>query len=286
MFVNKYILLFFVLVIISFDFFFAFSHLIGFTFEGSEESSIFIFYNIILFALTVLIFLYRSTFKGEKYRHIDVFLVFIPILGTVFYLLDLLFLRGTTVAQTRYVHFMLWSVPAILVGILLAKKDYFKQTGVFFELMMWGLNLGSLRVMIETLQSGVVQGIGGATYQDTAYIAAFSFGLNLFFVMNREEFFTSKISQKRGYQILTMALLPFQAIAVLLSGGRGGAVLLFVYLAYVLWDKRKNITVKKILTGFLVIAVVSLVIGLAHLLLRNNELFVRSFNRVFSFITA
>jgi len=276
----------FVIVICSFDFFFAFSHFIGFIFEGSEESPVFILYNVVLFALTILVFLYRSFFKSEKYRHIDVFLVFIPILGTIFYLLNLLFLRGMSVVQTRYVYFMLWSVPAILIGILLAKKDYFKKASSFFELMMWVLSLGSLRVMIETFQTGVVQGIGGATYQDNAYIAAFAFGLNLFFVVNREEFLSIKTTHKRGYQILTMILLPFQAIAVLLSGGRGGAVLLIVYLAYVLWDKRRNFTIKKILTGFLVIIAVSLVIRLAYLMLRDNELFVRSFNRAFSFITS
>jgi len=282
---NKYTLILFVIVISSYDFFFAFSHLMGFIFEGSEESPVFIFYNIILFALTILVFLYHSFFKSEKYRRIDIFLIFIPVLGTIAYLISLLFLRTAPGIQTRYIYFMLWSVPAILIGILLAKKDYFKKASVFFELMMWGLSLGSLRAMIETFQTGTVQGIGGATYQDNAYIAAFAFGLNLFFVMNRSDFLSTKINRKKSYQILTMILLPFQAIAVLLSGGRGGAVLLVVYLAYALWDKRKNITVKKILTAFLIIILVSLVIWVAHFMLRDNELFIRSFNRAFAFIT-
>ena len=282
---NKYTLILFVIVISSYDFFFAFSHLMGFIFEGSEESPVFIFYNIILFALTILIFLYHSFFKNEKYRRIDIFLVFIPVLGTIAYLISLLFLRATSGVQTRYIYFMLWSVPAILIGILLAKKDYFKKASAFFELMMWGLSLGSLRAMIETFQTGSVQGIGGATYQDNAYIAAFAFGLNLFFVMNRSDFLSAKINRKKSYQILTTILLPFQAIAVLLSGGRGGAVLLVVYLAYALWDKRKHLTVRKILIGFLVIIAVSLVTWFAHFMLRDNELFIRSFNRAFAFIT-
>lgn len=115
--------------------------------------------------------------------------------------------------------------PAAVAGSLCAQPGVPERMPYFLEPLMLLFTAAVLLSAIHTMAGSVeTRGIGGATYQTASYVGATAFNINIFFILFGRD--RPKYARGRPYRALAIILIPAQIIAVLLTGGRGGFVLL------------------------------------------------------------
>lgn len=150
--------------------------------------------------------------------------------------------------------FLRWGsdcVPGCLIGMTLLKlKDY----SFIHKILPWLCLLLTPFMAVATLTMGRLEGQmhieGGMNYQTVAYQMA---------VLCCYGFYYTFIYKERSSKIVKIIMLPtmlLQAVCCLMSGGRGGVVLLAVYALYMIYflHTRKKVSILRIiLVGFALI---------------------------------
>lgn len=80
----------------------------------------------------------------------------------------------------------------------------------------------------------------GFSYQNTAYYAAYVFGLNMFFLSFYDKINRTSWASKKNYKIFMYMLLILQTVICLIAGGRGGFVMLGSFVIYYIFLNFKS----------------------------------------------
>lgn len=267
--------------------FFTTCAIIGYDYSGSENSPIYKIFMVSIFLGTMGFIIYQICIKKLIIRIKDFFILIIPYGMTCLFLVNELLQRNNRITLKNLMFFYIFCIPAILIGIYIAKNNMFTRIYKGIEIMML---LFSTSVMITTIKA-ITNGsrfssIGGETYQFASYIAAFSFGINLYYLIYGCKELRYKFTSYKIYKFISIMLLFFQFMAVLITGGRGGFVLIIAYIVLITLTIIKERKIKNIFKYFfIVIIVISIILSVIPTLQRIDS-FKSSINRVFSYISA
>lgn len=245
----KYLLL---LSIISMNFFIIvstfFKETLNFNIDG--------FYFTTMIFIEIVAFLYLAkkiiSFKqvNTKYLYLIV-LIFVIALSyfiSEYNTLDL--------SKNNFIFYLLWAVPASICGIEIhnIKKHtvdkFFKVIFTLFTICLFFIILvpyifGSLPNYIN---------FGLLNYQNTSYIAAFVFGLGMYF-------FTENSTRFKAFYLISSGLM---VPIIFIASGRGGAVLLIIYIIMVsmgiIKNKKVPLVNKVIFSSIIIILILTIAI--------------------------
>lgn len=210
------------------------------------------YYYIIMIALNVFVFLYIFN-KTLMIRSINVnyfYLLVLALIIVIGYLISPF--NYNELAKNNFLFYLLWAIPASICGI---EIHNFKKSTVdnFFRIILLIFTLCLLFVILIPYINGSLPNyinFGLLNYQNVSYIAAFIFGLGLYF-------FTEKSTNyKFTYLLCSFLMVPI----IFIASGRGGAVLLILYILIttlgIIKDKSTPI-INRIVLGTLILILVT-----------------------------
>ncbi len=200
----------------------------------------------------------------KRYVNKTVFTLTLLYLGACF--VSFLFNFNANYAYEKYFYFFIvFSLPSILWGIEFGQEgpDGLSWLAKWLEPISWLISVYCTLVVLLPNLSGDVE-LRGYAYQSHSYYAALAFGLLLFYVGYEERdqrfaFFKSKIAT-----IVRLVLICIMPIAVISTGGKGGFVLMLVYVVmYLLLKDRKKplLSIAYIVGGIVCLLVVVYIIS-------------------------
>lgn len=275
------------IVIYSTELFFVIASIMGFEYNGSESSSIYIVFTLVVFLLGIILGIVDLVFKRTKYRINHLILLYIPIIISLLFLVYKGKYSSKSFADNNYLYFLIWGVPSILIGSFISNqnrlKDFIKYLEPLMLIFTFAISIGALDVLLSGQR---FISLGGTTYQTASYISAFSFGINIYFLISDSIEDRFKFTRTSMYKIFSYFLLFVQVISVFITGGRGGMVLVVVYLGYfILINFHPNKHLMKSLKYIAIFLGVFLVFLMILPTLLEIPSFNNSFQRVFSYIS-
>ncbi|QKM64049.1 hypothetical protein DCO17_01670 [Polynucleobacter tropicus] len=214
------------LCLLSYELFFTFCALIGYTYPGSNSSPIFKIYAGVLFLIAIMIFLKNNSKLSLNFCLIlQERILILPFLicgAYIFSVID----RGSInkTAELYILYYLVFSLPALIMGILIGRLsliDYFIK---IIDLFVFIASIAIFKSYIFGYLFGHrFSNFGGVDYQSASYISAIFFGLNLYFVLFLKE------GRYKYFRILMGTIL---FLGVLIPEGRGGFLLMILYIIF------------------------------------------------------
>ncbi|MBP9988431.1 MAG: O-antigen ligase family protein [Ruminococcus sp.] len=127
----------------------------------------------------------------------------------------------------------------------------------------------------------------GFGYQTVSYVAAFSSALAEYYLLNKNNVEQSFIFKKQLGNILAIAVIFVDFLITLLSGGRGGFVTYFVFLAasFFFYAKTNKIDFSTIVKAFFAVFVIVCLGFGAVKIAENSALSTSGFSRIMGFVS-
>lgn len=267
--------------------FFTTCAIIGYDYSGSENSPIYKVFMISIFLGTLAFIIYQICIKKLIIRIKDFFILIIPYGMICLFLINELLQRNNRITLKNLMFFYIFCIPAILIGIYIAKNDMFSRIYKGIEIMMLLFSISVIITTVKAITSGSrFSSIGGETYQFASYVAAFSFGINLYYLIYGCRDLRYKFTSYKVYKVISIILLLFQFIAVLVTGGRGGFVLIIAYIFLITFTIIKERKIKTIFKYIFIILIIISIISSVMPSLQRVDSFKNSINRVFSYISS
>lgn len=211
--------------------FVAIMNILGWAEEGPRWSASLSVYTVFLAMASIGLFLMRI----DKYRFSRTSMAYC---GAIV-VMCLGFMITSQYAQDASRYFFLFvstAIPGFLAGLLLCDQRLLRHAWKYVDILML---LFTVSLAMYQLSASHPEGYT-VDYQTASYMGAFSFGLNLCLLMRLGNVERFKFFGARGWRLCSIALLGLQAVLTLLTGGRGGVLLLalFALIAFVLLVKR------------------------------------------------
>lgn len=270
------------------DFFFVMAAIIGYEYTGIEDSRVFLVYSMLLFAANAILLLKSVAVVGGKLSSKE-FLV-ILIVGAIFmsYLTSIMFSgRMNALATGYFMKFLAFSLPAMFGALYSLRMRTLSEITKLLEIVMLLLTLSVIiKVLLPFFQGRRLLSFAGAGYhQSASYLAAFAFGLNLYFLMNGQHHERLSPFRTSFYRSVCLLLLLVQVLGFALPGGRGGFVLGVAYFLFIVFSQITRGRLIILFRVLLLVVFLATVIGIIWPLLMQNDLFVRGFSRATQFIS-
>lgn len=228
---------------------------------------------IVFIAFTGLLSIAFTAKNLSKYiMRVHPFFYWLPVILIVDFVIESFFMSGKVLEQAYkgFLIFLVYSVYAMFVGSNLAYGKEYVKTFKYIHLITIIISVGILLSIPESLSTGKVV-LGNTQYQQIAYMSAFCVGVFVYSLLFKPDFVFPYFKGKafRSMEIFLAIVIGFN---VLLSGGRGGMVLLIVNVLFfvLLYSKKEGILIKGIL--YLALGFVVLVSTLAVIIASNDEL--------------
>lgn len=213
-------------------FFFVIMSVVGYNYMGADDSPIYMYACVGLNFISIFFFL-----KDLFLRKFIVTKELIFIIGGQFLLLLSFFLENPIdeFARKQPLAIFALAMPTCYIAYDVAKTNSWKDMTKWLDILAILITFGviiNIPTIIISKGYGDIQGGQEAlniNYQSAAYYSAFAYSITLTLLLfgdvvhNRFKIFKTKI-----FNIFSVALLVAQAALCLMSGGRGGAVLLFL----------------------------------------------------------
>jgi len=277
-----------ILAMLGSNFFFAMAGIFGFEYLGIENSNAFLVYAGLVFVANVEFYLRSINRNGVRVSIVDisVFLLFSAII--ISYLVPSFSTGRLNLASTMFLrNFLAFALPSIVAAISVSKMKALSKMVSLLEVVMIILSISIiLKVIVPYFQGQRLLTFAGAVYHQTgSYLAAFAFGLNLYFLLNGSYHERLAPFRTRFYRVICLLLLVVQVLGFVLPGGRGGFVLGVIYFLFIVVSQITRRRLKTVFRVLLLVAFLAAVIGVSWPLLMQNDLFVRGFNRATQFIS-
>ena len=242
-------------ICIQFIFFFIMA-LLGISYNGMSESPVYIF---TVLGLDCFTFIYILIYECIHHKHVTkgTFVwYFIPFIIVFFYLLDCAFSAPLgQISHKTFQFFLVFSVPAIFIANFVYRYDRLSDLLKNADILMLIVTISILRNLPRMVSTGDCS-IGGASYQVLSYISALALGITLFNFLGGRQFLRYSIFQTQFYRYLSLLFLLVQFFAVLISGGRGGMVLLILNVCFAFYYLARNQITNLFLFVFLIIPLI------------------------------
>jgi O-antigen ligase len=164
----------------------------------------------------------------------------------------MLYLVSNTSSNLLINNFIAFSIPCAIVAIDIALKKSIGYLAKWIELFM----IVVTAAIAITLPMAMFARELDFEYQSYSYYAGFAFCINFFFLLFGNKYERFRFFKSRFYFFFSIGLLFLQAGASLISGGRGGFLLVILSLAVFLYLFNKNSATKKRISLWLLIPVV------------------------------
>lgn len=244
---------------------------------GSEDSSLYL-YVLLSSSLLAYFFLFVDFVRVKKIKKSALVFILIPFFVFAAYLVGGSF---NEFANKTIALYFLIVVPSMLAGYVITRDNQTNDLVKGFLIVSVLIFLGLIRSFSELLSSSVIDLLtvfGGGQYQALSYFAAFGYStfLAYFFFYTKYKF--------NSILFPAISVLTIFIVGIILSGGRGGLIVVFVVsIIFIL----KKFGVKKFIvtTG---IAILLLILFYQFILLsefENKDRILQSFERLFSFIS-
>lgn len=246
-------------------------------------------FNICIFVLVIVCSLFKivAINKGKVNRKTIYGMVLVLLIIGIYFFYGIFYDEN----RTFFSYFFLWSLPALLAGMYLKNIEsslFFKILECFSIIMIIGAVSSAIQYLRLSVSYLNELNFGGTNYQGLSYTASFGFGLLIYFVFLAPQKYHFKLFKTKVVKLFEI-ILSFGAIgAVLVSGGRGGFLLLLLnILVFIFFYSRKNKFVnveKKIIIFLGAIGIILLSIFVLKNL-TSNSLVLDSVERMLSYIT-
>lgn len=262
----------------------------GLTYEGSENSSVFIITMIFLFLFSFVVYL----LYGFK-EHISSFrfVLFLLVITFVIFLgaFQILIKHGFEYATMKYFFFFwIFSFNSILWGDFVGRNIQ-----SFIPLLVKWVEVVSLMVSLSSLISIIIPVLtknatsmyaGGVNYQTASYYSAFAFGTTLFYLIRGNASIRFTIFKSKFYKLFSIVLLFLLVFCTIAPGGRGAFVLLVCYMILGLWYFLKTKQGSQMIIIYILLALVLLpiVILLVNETIGSNSILRSGLDRALAFI--
>ncbi len=252
-------------------------------YKYTEHSLIYRVYNIAIAFLAYTIAIYTGIRKNYTFSLVGITVGYIFVVG---YLFSCVLLNNESkLAFDMWTYFIVWSLPAFLFGMVVSQEDSFlknlwKTSDIFMLIISLIVVVNGIYFLRDGRQSYSTSGT--ITYQNLSYLSAFAFGLNYFLLFNDQNSDRLKFFKcNKLYRIFCLFLLLLQGISLVVTGGRGGFILLAVYFLYVTFFVRsgKNLYIK-------LISVIAIILFAVLILNSENPTIKNGLKRIFSYITS
>ena len=201
--------------------FFGFVTLTGRVYGGASSDGSYISFMMIVDIIPLILFVKFLRVGANKKNVLPIILVLITLI--------IVYGFGLGTDNMTFKSLMSFSVPAALIGILIAKSNqgpYFAKLLEPAMLFFTIVGMASMRLLLSVDSLRDVGELGVGT-QSLAYHCGFAFALNLYFLLFGDELPERfKYAKTSIYKFLSILLLIVQFATGLSSGGRGGFLLL------------------------------------------------------------
>lgn len=263
--------------------FFSISGLFGYQYSGAEGSVLWIAVVVATFVLSVAAFV-LACLRRPSLTKLELvlygFVGFMLFNHLLWWSTDL---SWPALVPTTLVHFASLSLPGILairvVVTYRAWQEYARITHVAAVLMALGIVASVLLPFAtgrgEVIVASGLSTLGGATAQSASYFAAFVFGLLGFFLFRADSLLRSSLVSGRAARVVELALWACMGLATIVNGGRGGLLLLCLFLAlHLYWFSiRERLTYRSLLRLIAVLVLVPTLLGTLYSTLSVSEVF-------------
>lgn len=205
--------------------FFSLTAIFGVDYKGSEDS---VSYTLFLALTTVVAYglLAVHIVRHHWLSWADAAVVLLPAFMLAGYLAGVALDPLSSPNAAFFLQSLVLACPAAVAGMLLAKNMQRHPDDSYLEWLMLLLTASIILSALDAVGGNAFAGVGGASYQTASYLGALAFNLNLYFLLFGRVSSRSAFMASRSYKLVTALLLPLQLLGVLLSGGRGGFVLI------------------------------------------------------------
>lgn len=280
----------FLLSIFGPNLFFSIMSILGLSYGGIEEGNL--SYWIYLISLLLLSFTYffvdvirKKYLTLRELIYIYFFMVFFFIVG-LYNTIHYSHIPDHILEQT--ILFIIFIIPSSLAGwYFTVNKEKIKYLVKNLEIIMLIFTIAIFITSFLTLINGnQFESFGGGTYQDASYISAFSFGINLFYLIWGEKLYRYNFFESNKYNFIQLFLLVIQLFSLIVGGGRGAFVLLIIYLLIYSSILIGQNDFKIILKTIFILMVFGISIYIFNIIILNNKTVVLTgLDRIFQFIS-
>lgn len=224
--------------------FFAGTVVLGYTDE--RYSALFSSVVMMFTALSIGSILFYEAFHGKKGIG-SIKPYFFPILFVFFYIFD----KATSsyidqsVSLTQFLSSMSYATSGIYIATFCYRHHRIKPILKSFNILMIIQTIAIAISIPDIITSGIAS-FGLGSYQTLSYFSAFAFGINLHNILSHDNQLKFKFQETKLYKSISILMLLIQITGVFISGGRGGAILLFVN-TFVLFYVLSRHNIKKVL---------------------------------------
>lgn len=253
--------------------FFSILGILGIEYEGIDSSPLYAIYIVVLFSLTLILYIYSSLIKGLFKSELAI-LVFIGLVFSYHFLGVILYSIENKLLPESLLFYILLGLPGFLSATTVIKLNLIKQCIKITEMLFIIIALGvTFYSVLPSFLGMKITSLAGASYQALSYYAAFSFGGILFYITQVPSKLRCKFVTLKLYSLLAYSLLISCAIGTILGGGRGAFLLLLFYsLLYSFrflnikkWASSINMLIKGVLVLLaLVLCVTTLIITFSN----------------------
>lgn len=269
--------------------FFSISGLVGYQYMGAEDSVAWVAVVVSSFLVTSLAYVAacakrRGVTKVEMYLY--AFAGFMLINHFIWWSIDS---SSTQPFPTPLVHFLAFAVPGVMaVRIMLAFDAWgaFARATHISAVAMAGGIVASVLLPFASGRGEVIvvtglSTLGGATAQSASYFSAFVFGLLGFYLFKADPSLRSPLLRGRAVRVLEILLWGCMALATVLNGGRGGLLLLLIYLTQDLYwiAMGAHFTYRSLLRASGLLLVLPGMLAVVYSTLQSSEIFGVGFRR-------
>lgn len=263
--------------------FFAAAAVVGYTYAGSESSVVYVVYSCSVAFLALTVCVVGVVLHRRRYPVVAWIAGMTPLLVGVAYFAVADGGAASSSAWPMFRNFLVWAVPAFYIGLDTGAAGKWRQTTKLLDPLMVLFSVASIGSVVGFAVGGAAaRSIGGATYQTLSYTSALAFGLNVHLLLDRSRVRRYALVNHKTYRFICMALLPVQVFAAVVSGGRGGVVLIGVYLLQILVRHRAMRSRLRSASAVALVAVLSLL--LLQLAMPNTALS-QGYERAFGYVS-
>lgn len=253
--------------------------LVGYSYV--EGSAIYVIYNVGIALLGYVYFVFAILQKGKLSTR-EVFMLIMVLLLALTYFITDTFFGASEMASDYFKYMLIWSIPAFLFGMVFFEKDGLKAlwrgADVFMILTTIAVTINGVFYFVNGQGSASVS--GSTTYQTMSYMSALALGLNYYLLMNKDNCYRPKFFQKSVvYKVVSVIFLLPQALSLIVTGGRGGMILLIVYFIAITFFNNTGIDKRWKTAG-----VIAVILGTLLLFSIENDSLLGGITRIFDFI--
>ena len=218
--------------------------ILGYTDE--RYSALFSSAVMVFTALSIGIILFYEVSHGKK-RQGNIKPYFFPILFIFFYIFN----KATnsyinqSASFTQFLSSMSYATSGIYIATFSYRYNRIKPLLKSFNIVMI-IQTIAIAVSIPNIIMSGIASFGLGSYQTLSYFSAFAFGINLYNILSPDNQLKFKFQKTKLYNAISILMLLIQITGVFISGGRGGAILLFVN-TFVLFYVLSRHNIKKVL---------------------------------------